>query len=840
MLSPSIPVESSIKWEGMRISRLLPALLLAFCCAIARADAPGFDLDGPKLDVRVDRAGKTLPIAEVPNLEAGDRLWLHPDFPESQSTHYLLIVAFLRGATNPPPDEWFTKIESWNDSVRQEGAFVVVPKEAEQALVFFAPETGGDFSTLRSAVRGRPGAFVRAAQDLQQAGLDRMRLERYLAEIKSISDSDPAALQPESALLARSLKIKVNQQCFDRPAEQQASCLTQHTEDLVLDDAHSQSMVAQLANGATADLMNQLSYSRLGGGGAYSAYIGAVVDLARIMGSLHSAQYVYIPALAVPDKDSFRLKLNNPPSFRKPKSVLVVALPPVQKVQFPPLKPIDAKQQYCAESPSLLLPTEGAPLVFATSLAHDLALQIEDKHRKSISLPVQADPSKGGFIVDTSRIDAGALNPEVTATIVGMWGFDHFRGPQFQLKSSRPQSWRVQANDATSLVVGRDDKLQLSGQDLTCVSSVTARDDAGKTTKLNWKPVKPGEMEIEVPLTQAKPGRMMIDISQHGLKKADQVTVQTYAEAAQFDKFSINSGDKKGTLQGKRLDQVAGLEMNGIKFHPMSFDRQNGEDQLAVATESNTSNLKPAQLSAKVTLKDGRTLSVPATILNSRPQVALVSKGVQEDEASASPIRLSNPDDLPTNGKIVFFIKAVSPQTFPRGQKIEVAAVNDSFKNVLSLSDGTLVLQDAQTALAVLDPDKAFGASAFGPMRFRPIDADGIAGDWQSLGTLVRLPNLKDIRCSVAGAKTCMLSGADLFLLAAVAGDSDFSSGTPVPDGFTGTNIEVPRPAGASGTSALYLKLRDDPDAIQSVTLPVLRGAATASLGTSAADAKAR
>ncbi len=32
--------------------------------------------------------------------------------------------------------------------------------------MFLAPETGGDFKTLKSAVRGRPGAFVRASQDL--------------------------------------------------------------------------------------------------------------------------------------------------------------------------------------------------------------------------------------------------------------------------------------------------------------------------------------------------------------------------------------------------------------------------------------------------------------------------------------------------------------------------------------------------------------------------------------------------------------------------------------------------------------------------------------------------
>ena len=133
------------------------------------ADNAAFDLIGPKVEVRVQRSGITLPIAEVPNLQPGDRLWVHPDLPDSQSVHYLMVIVFLRGATNPPPDSWFTRVETWSKAVHEEGVFVVVPDEAEEALVFLAPETGGAFSTLRAAVRGKPGAFVRAAQDLEQA-----------------------------------------------------------------------------------------------------------------------------------------------------------------------------------------------------------------------------------------------------------------------------------------------------------------------------------------------------------------------------------------------------------------------------------------------------------------------------------------------------------------------------------------------------------------------------------------------------------------------------------------------------------------------------------------------
>ncbi len=120
-------------------------------------------------------------------------MWVHPDLPETQSVHYLMVVAFLRGATNPPPDSWFTRVETWSKPVHDEGVFVVVPDEA-----VLAPDTGGAFGTLRNTVRSKPGAFVRAAQDLVQASLDRARLEnisnlftRFRPAIPSRSSLEP-------------------------------------------------------------------------------------------------------------------------------------------------------------------------------------------------------------------------------------------------------------------------------------------------------------------------------------------------------------------------------------------------------------------------------------------------------------------------------------------------------------------------------------------------------------------------------------------------------------------------------------------------------------------------
>ena len=66
-----------------------------------------------------------------------------------------------------------------------------------------------------------------------------------------------------------------------------------------------------------------------------------------------------------------------PPSFRNPKSVVVVALPPLGPAKPEPLHPVVSAERFCAQKPGLVLPAEGAPLVFASQLAHDLTLHID-------------------------------------------------------------------------------------------------------------------------------------------------------------------------------------------------------------------------------------------------------------------------------------------------------------------------------------------------------------------------------------------------------------------------------------------------------------------------------
>jgi hypothetical protein len=220
---------------------------------------------------------------------------------------------------------------------------------------------------------------------------------------------------------------------------------------------------------------------------------------------------------------------------------------------------------------------------------------------------------------------------------------------------------------------------------------------------------------------------------------------------------------------------------------------------------------------ARVTLKDGRELDVAFTVQPSRPKLTLISKSIDADAtATSSAIQLQGEDQLPQKAQLSFSVKA--QDKFQRDEKIEVATEDESVHVLLSIADGTLMMQDSQTVVATLDPLKSFGPSAFGPLRFRPVAADGEKGDWQPLVTLVRLPTLKELHCPRAPDRECTLQGSSLFLLDSVSADAQFQQSVAVPDGFAGSSLSVPRPAGTE----LYVKLRDDRTAVNKVVLPVL------------------
>ena len=813
MLSFSRLPQTSRFWRPILVAVI--ALLVAF--AVHAEPAP-FDLAGPNLSVTVTRGDKTLPITQVPNLAPGDRLWIQADFPADQSAHYLMVAAFLRGATNPPPESWFYPCETWKSKCIQKGLSLTVPAEAQQVLVFLAPETGGDFRTLVSAVRGRPGAFVRSSQDLNQASLDRARLEKYLAAIRSVNEKDPSKLKDVAPLLARSLAIKLDDKCLDRSTLVQAPCLTQGQSSLILNDGHSSSIVEALTTGPASDLAMEASFTPQLSYGYYSPYIASVLDIARIFDSFRTAQYQYIPALAMQQGEQLALTLNAPPSFHNPKSVIVVALPAVEQAQLPPLHAVDPKATFCLRKSTLALPVEGAPLVFSTSYAHDLTLKLTRDDGKTVEVPAKADPQLGGFLIDTKALGTVAVGDHVRATLQGYWGFEKYNAPSFELVNVHNQSWALATQDESALIVGRDKTVRLQAGNVTCLDNVMLKGEDGTEHPAEWKQIKPNEVEVTLPLQSAKPGAMTLLVSQYGAPQAQQVHLQAFSEGAHLDGFAFRAGDSQGVLKGSRLDQVTNITLGGVEFVPGKLDTKQGTDELAMVTRDTqpVTTLKQGDVAtAKVLLNDGRTLQLSVSVNSPRPRVTLIGKSMQTAASAAdSNIELANADQLPQDAKLTFSVRAQTPATFARDEQIEVAMADESASTTLSIANGGVTLENSKVAVATLDPMKALGSSAFGPLIFRTL-VNGVAGDWQPLATLVRLPVLRELKCPASAELACKLSGANLFLVQAVSSDADFKHAVEVPDGFPGYSLPVPHPV----NDVLYVKLRDDPTVVSRATL---------------------
>lgn len=780
---------------------LIPLLLALLCAALpAQAQQNAFDLVGPDLKLSVTRAGVTLPIGAVPSLQPGDKVTAEAALPPDQTAHYLLVVAFLRGATNPPPKDWFFVAETWRK--KKSRLELAVPEGAEQAVLLLAPETGGGFDAVRDTVRGRPGVFVRAAQDLFQASLDRARLDAFVSAVARIGDAAPDRLSTAAPVLANALRIKLNAECLSRPRGLQAACLTQNRDTLVL-QAQRGTTLAETLTGAPVDLAYSLAATPQGGGGFYSPYIGLARDVAKLFGAFRSPQYQYLPALGLGRSESLKLLLNAAPSFQNPRSVLVAALPPIGPAA-PPVWQAGGPTPVCLAQPGLALPLEDAPLLYATDFARTLTIRLTSNEGKTLDLPVTPDVEKGGVRLDGAvPADLGTVS---AAVLHGRWGFDSFSGPRLPVQLDAMGAWRAVPDSA--VVVGRDHPLVLRGGAAFCVSQIALSDAKGTRTPVPFKVSGQDELTMTLPLKDAKPGALTLNIARFGTAPPDTIPLAARLEASRLDRFVLHEGDRDGVLEGARLDQVAGIDWHGLRFTPGDLSRGAEGDRLAMSADS---AIPAGDGEALVRLRDGRTVKLAVRAAAPRPVASLLSRAATA-KAAPDALALTLPDGvLPADGAIDFSFKVLRG-ALPDAGGVEITGSGGPVAR-LGFRDGTLQ-RVGDVVVAHFAPRALLGAGIAGPLRYRLVDGGG-AGDWQPLVTVARLPQLRGLACPAEGP-SCTLAGNDLFLIAAIGDKPDLAGATLVPPGFVGSSIALPRPAGKT----LYLRLHDAPESVVQVALP--------------------
>lgn len=784
-----------------RLKFLAPLALLTVAIP-ARPASSSFDLIGPRLAVTVTHDGVTLPLQQVPNLSEGDRISVKFDRPPGNGERYRIVAAFLRGAVVRPGKDWFAEAESWKP--RSAELSLTVPKDAQQLALLIAPEQGGSASAIIDTIRKQPGAFVRAVLELNQASLDRARLDTFLREIQRAGQRNSATLATVSPTLTHSLSIKLKTECLQQPAETQAACLTVDRETLLLADSHSSSL-ADTLTGTPTDLALQLSTTPQAGYGAYSSYIGVVRDVFRLFGAFQSAQLQFIPALSQLRDNDVTVLLNTPLSFAKPTSVMVVAMPPIEAPAPLPIRNPDPDKALCA-GPGLVLPVDGAPLIYATDYARNMTLRFALADGTQATIPVHADPNVGGFTLD-GALPTAPFGPTVEARLRGDWGFAPFDGPKFTL--SRPETGPWQAADQTSLVIGRSNDVELLGASAGCVTQVSMTRGDGVPVPISWRQASPRSIVASVPLDKADPGSVSILIDSVGRTSPALVTVRALREAGSLDDLSFHAQDDEAMLTGTRLDQVQSAKLGGVVFLPGALTRVGKQDRLALkAADSAAARALPEgkSITADVTFAGGRHRSVGVVVAPPLASVTLVRISAQTPpRAHAVPITLPDGGTFAQDARLTFAFHMQGPAPLTGRETIEIGTVDGRAVAAIQPGKG-YDIQDVTTGIVTFVPSETLGPVGYGALRFRVL-RNGEASRWAPLANAVRLPEVHTVTCTKKG---CTISGSRLFLIKTLSPTQDFHDPQDLPDGFVASDITThPSPDGR-----LFLKLRDAPDAV--------------------------
>jgi hypothetical protein len=476
---------------------------------------------------------------------------------------------------------------------------------------------------------------------------------------------------------------------------------------------------------------------------------------------------------------------------------------------------VNDQETYCAQKPGLILPVEGAPLVFSTRYAHDMVLRLVAKDGQPVDLPVRADPEQGGLSVDTAGLDAARFGDVARGSLQGLWGFSPYKGPEFTLQIAGPRSWQPSHEDQQALLSGGEVAVHLKAPGAACVESVAMQAGSAKPRPVTWTASAPDELTVKTPLGKARPPALTLAIQQYGVPRPDEVKLLPVAARGRVDSLEIHAGDTTGLLKGARLDEVAEVTLGEAKFLPGPVTAGASGDELTL-TASGAAPLPPPgeATEATVAFRDGRTGALGVTVAPPRPSVSLIQKSFRAaPPAGFDKIELADKDLVPQGSVLTFSLRAEAPANFRGDERIEVAGLEGRTLATLTPAAG-LIFADSQVAIATLDTAKAFNGSTAGALRFRVLRGE-TPSSWLPLATLVRLPRLGPVKCPPDVKKPCALGGSDLFLIDSLSNSLAFHAPIQVPEGFTAATVDAPRPAGGK----LYIKLHDDPAVVNVVTL---------------------
>jgi len=135
---------------------------------------------------------------------------------------------------------------------------------------------------------------------------------------------------------------------------------------------------------------------------------------------------------------------------------------------------------FCLQNPGLVLPVEGAPLVFSTDIAHDFVLNMQKQERHQCGIACEARRGTWRLRSGREQATSAEFDTQMVATLHGKWGFESFAGPSFHIRNTQQADWKVPEKDQGALIVGREDSLHLESICAICAEKISLKPADGK------------------------------------------------------------------------------------------------------------------------------------------------------------------------------------------------------------------------------------------------------------------------------------------------------------------------------------------------------------------------
>jgi hypothetical protein len=246
-------------------------------------------------------------------------------------------------------------------------------------------------------------------------------------------------------------------------------------------------------------------------------------------------------------------------------SVLVAALPAVERSTPPTLRTPDAAVVHRTAQSPWVLPVEGDALVYSTRFAHDVRLEGQRSDGTAFSVPARADAPRGGFV-----IEGGAdltVDESTPAKLVGQWGFDAFTGPTFHLASPRTRGiGRSRRRIAPAWWPDAKRVIGAQGEGACLFGHSTHRQQRPRSSgALRAQRRSPMGTAIAVG-GRARGGPVTLHFTDQGGVESAPVTLTAFQEPSRIDRAHLHVGDRAVTVDGQGLAQLASLEAGGFRF----------------------------------------------------------------------------------------------------------------------------------------------------------------------------------------------------------------------------------------------------------------------------------